>query len=166
MTALALGRAHGIVVHRHTRPARITVTRLATIEVGVVRRSGFIGRMTARDPAAGHYQTVINRSTGKGRRVCVTDRTVLSPDIGMHLVGRRNSGRYTTRYMTAFTLRGTYRIMVHRHTGPARITVTRFTTVQTGMIGRTDFIRRMTTTGSTTRNNKGVIHLGPDKRRA
>jgi len=83
MTALALGRAHGIVVHRHTGPARITVTRLTTVEAGVVRRSGFIGRMTTRCSAAGHYQAVINLGPDKRRRGRVTLRTILGANRGM-----------------------------------------------------------------------------------
>jgi len=83
MTALALGRAHGTVVHRHTGPARITVTRLTTVEAGVVRRSGFIGRMAGRGPTTSHYQAVINLGPGKRRRIGVTHRTVLSTNRGM-----------------------------------------------------------------------------------
>ena len=120
--------------------------------------------MTAGRVTTGGNGAVIHAGTGKSGSRPMASRAILSSHIGMHLVGRRNSGRYTTRHMTAFTLRGTYRIMVHRHTRPAWITVTRFTTVQAGMIRRTGFIRRMTTTGRTTRNNKGVIHPGPSKR--
>jgi len=165
MTALALGCAHGIVIHRHTDPARIMVTRFATTQAAVIRYSGFIGRMTAGCAATRHDQTVIHLGPGKGRGCPVAGGTVLSPDIGMNLIGRGTGGRYTSHHMTALALGCSHGIMVHRHTGPVRITVTRLTTVQAGMVRRASLVRCMTATGGTTRNNKGMIHPGTGKRR-
>ena len=75
----------------------------------------------------------------------MTDRTILTTNPGMQGVGRRRRCRNTTRTMTALALGRTHGIVVHRHTRPARITVTRFTTVQAGMARCSGFIGRMTT---------------------
>ena len=106
---------------------------------------------------------MIHAGSDKGRR-CVAGRTVLCADRGMNLVSRGTGGRQATRHMAALALRGTNGIVVHYDTGPNRVTVAQLTTVQAGMVWRTGFIRRMATTGGTTRGNKGMIHPGPDKR--
>ena len=121
--------------------------------------------MTAGRVTTGGYSAVIHAGTGKCRRACVTGGAILSPDIGVNLIGRCVGRRNTTRDMTALTRGCTNRIVIHDYTGPTRITVARLTTDQAGVVWRAEFIRRMATTGGTARDNKGMIHLRPDKRR-
>ena len=94
----------------------------------MVQSSDLVRGMTTRHTAAGHDQTVIDRCPDKACHG-VTGRAVLRPDRGMNLVGRCVSSRNTTRDMTALARRRTDGVVVHRHTGPVRITMTGFTAI-------------------------------------
>jgi len=124
MTAFTLRHAHSIMVHRHTGPARVAVTRFTTAQTAMISCSGFVRSMTTRHSTAGHDQTVVNRGTGKGRGACVADRTVLATgNTGMQLIHRGRHGIATTN-MASAALRGPYGIMIHPDIRPARITMT------------------------------------------
>jgi len=157
MTTLALRHTHGIMVHRHTGPVWIMVTRFTTAQTGMVRGRGFIGGMTARHTTAGHDQTVINRGTDKRRCGRVTDRTVLTAGhTGMQLIRRCGHG-ITTTDMAGAALGGTSGIMIHPYIVPARIAMTILTADQARMATGPGLVTGMTTGGLATRCNTRMI---------
>ena len=80
-------------------------------------------------------------------------------EIGMITIIRCTFGD-TTTHMTGLAQRGSRGIVIHNDSRPTWITVTGFTTAQSGMVRRAELIGRVTTGDPAARNNTAVIKPG------
>lgn len=156
VTASALCRADGTVVHVYIRPARVTMAGLTGTQTAMVLRPVTICRVAARDSATDSYRGMIDCGRTEIEGI-VTGGTVHRPgDTDMQLIGGCGHG-IASAHMTRLAHGGADDIMVHPHRAPARITMAVLTAGQHGVCAGAGLVTGMATRHLTARNETTVI---------